>query len=118
MNIEIIKKSISFQQLQKIADSTYGSMVKGVVDVDLEIIALGGELHADAEASLLQSGSGQTNLWGFNIYLDRPKDQRIEYSSFINIRPHQNNLSLEIQSSELKSKIRKIIDYLVEGKDG
>lgn len=118
MDIKIVKEKISFQQLQKIADAIYGQMVKGVVDVELGIIALGGELHADAETILLQNGSKQENLWGFNIHLDKSDNEKIEYTSFINIRPHQNNRSLEVQSSELKSKIAKIIDSLVEGKDG
>jgi hypothetical protein len=118
MDINIIKKPISFQQLKKIAEDNHGNMVKGVVDIGLGIIALGGELHADAEALLLQNGSEQENLWGFNIYTNKPDDQRIEYHSFINIRPNQDNRSLEIQSQELKRKIKRIIDYLVEGKNG
>ena len=118
MNIEIIREPISFQQLEKIAKDSYGEMVKGVVDVDLGIIALGGELHADAEIVLLQNGSTQENIWGFNIHLNKPNSEKIEYTSFINIRPHQDNRSLEIQSSELKAKVRKIIDSLVEGRDG
>ena len=118
MNIKIIKKPVSFQQLQKIAEGSYGNMVKGVADIEAGIIALGGELHADSEAILLQNGSKQESLWGFNIYLDKPDNERIEYSSFINIRPNQNNRSLEVQSSELKSKIGKIIDSLVEKRNG
>lgn len=118
MNIKIIKELILLQQLKKIAEGNYGKMVRGIIDVNLEIIALGGELHADAEAILLQNGSEQKNLWGFNIYTDKPDNERIEYSSFINVRPNQNNRSLEIQSSELKSKIRKIIDSLVEKRNG
>ena len=116
MSIEIIKKRISFQKLKEIAEYNYGSMVKGVIDVHLKIIALGGELHADAEAILLQKGSQQKNLWGFNIYPDNPKNKKIEYTSLINIRPSQNNRSLKIRSVELKTKIRKIIDSLIEGK--
>ncbi len=115
MNIEIIKKRISSEILKKIAKNNYGDMVKGVVDIHLKIIALGGELHADAEAILLQDGSKQESLWGFNIYTDKPKDERIQYTSFINIRPSQSNRSLEIESIELKDKIQKVIDSLIEG---
>ena len=118
MDIEIIRKRISFQKLKEIAKDNYDHMIKGVIDVYLEIIALGGELHADAETILLQEGSEQQNIWGFNIYPDKSNDERIEYTSFINIRPSQNNLSLEIQSAELKTQIRKIIDSLIEGGHG
>ena len=118
MNIEIIRKKISSQELKEIAKDNYGNMIKGVVDIQLEIIALGGELHADAEAILLQKGSNQQHLWGVNIYLDKSNDERIEYTSFINIRPSQNKRSLEIKDIGLKAKIRKIIDSLIEGSNG
>ena len=118
MNIEIIKEPISFQKLKEIAEDNYGTMVKGVIDTHLGIIALGGELHADAEAILLQKGSQQQHLWGFNIYPDKPNNERTEYTSLINIKPSQNNRSLKIQSIELKTKIREIIDSLIEGKHG
>jgi len=44
-------------------------MVKAVVDVEEEIMALGGELHADGNAMLFQEGSKQENLW--DKYLSR-----------------------------------------------
>ncbi len=113
MIIKIIKNKISLQILKKLAGNNYGNMIKGVVDVELKIIALGGELHADAEAVLLQEGSQQKYLWGFNIYPDKLNDEKIQYSSFINIRPSQNNLALEIQSTELKEQIRQIIVSLI-----
>ena len=52
------------------AEERFGDMVKGVVDVDRRIMALGGELHADEEAVLLEHGSAQSALWGINLYPD------------------------------------------------
>ena len=118
MDIKIIKNKISRQTLKKIAGNNYGNMTKGVVDVQLEIVALGGELHADAEAVLIQAGSRQKYLWGFNIYPDKPNEERIEYTSFINIRPSQKNFALEIQNAELKIQIRRIIDSLIDDENG
>ena len=43
-------------------------MVKAVVDVERRILALGGELHSDEEAVLLDDGSSQSHLWGINLY--------------------------------------------------
>jgi hypothetical protein len=118
MNIEIVKEKISMEKLQELAKDSYGHMIKGVVDVHLKIIALGGELHADAEAVLLQRGSDQQHLWGFNIYPQKSSEERIEYTSFINIRPRQNNRSLEIKNRDLRAKIRSIVDDLIEGTHG
>jgi hypothetical protein len=118
MDIHIIKDRITFVRLNEIAEGNYGNMVKGVIDVQLKIIALGGELHADAEAVLIREGSQQEHLWGFNIYPDKSDDERIEYTSLINIRPSQKNLSLEVQNAELRAEIRQIIDSMIQGKNG
>ena len=114
MDIKIVKKRLSQRELEKIAKENYGEMAKGVADVKQKIIALGGELHADAEAMLLEHGSKQNDLWGFNIYTNRFHNDRIEYTSLINIRPSQNNRTIEIQDEKLKEQIKKIIDSLIE----
>ena len=114
MNIQIIKEKIDQSQLSRIINENFGDMVKGVIDLKQGIIALGGELHADAEALLLEEGSLQEDLWGFNIYADKPKPDRIVYSSFINIRPSQGNRSMEIKDQKLQAKIKEVIDHLIE----
>ena len=114
MAIRIIRKRMTQQELLQMAGEGFGDMVKGVVDVKQKILALGGELHADAEAVLLEEDSEQLDLWGFNIYPEKPKNERIEFSSFINIRPSQGNRSMEIKDEELKEQITKIIEGLIE----
>ena len=98
----------------KLAQKSYGEMIKGVVDVAREIMALGGELHADAQAALLQDGSRPEDIWGFNIYVAKPRRQRMDYTSFINVRPSAGNRSMEIQDHVLRKRIRMIVDSLVE----
>ncbi len=113
MDIKIIRKKISFQELKEIAALNYGDMVKGVADLREKIMALGGELHADAEAVLLDDGSLQNNLWGFNIYPDKPKNEWIEFTSLINIRPSQGNRSIMITDPQIQQQIKNIIDSLI-----
>ena len=113
MKIHLIEKPISSETLNLFAKENYETMVKGVVDLEKKVLALGGELHADAESYLLERGSAQADLWGFNLHIDKEKDQRIEYSSFINIRPGQGNRSLMVESPELRDEIRAVIDGLV-----
>ena len=110
--IEIIKEKIDKEYLKKFLDNPFKEMIKFVVDIEKEIIALGGELHSDAEETLVESGSDNRNLWGGNLYPFRKNDQ-IEYTSLINIRPSQNNPSMEIQSQEIKIKVDQIIDKLI-----
>ncbi len=116
MPIEIIRKKVSLAKVGELAKSSYGDMVKGVVDLRRKVIALGGELHADAEALLLQDGARQDDLWGFNLFPDRPKEEWIQYTSFINIRPAHGNRSQEIQDEKLKKAIREIIEALIDAK--
>ena len=114
MEIKILKTKISTKELKKIAEENYGEMTKGVVDLKQKVIALGGELHADAEALLLKKGSKQADLWGFNIYPAKSKSERIEYTSLINIRPKLGNRSIEIKDEVLRRQVRELVDLLVE----
>lgn len=114
MNIKIIREKISKQELEELAKEFYLEMVKGVADLDQDIIALGGEWHMDANEVLIKNGSTQENLWGFNIYLGKSKDDRLEYNSLINIRPKKANNSMEIENEEIRNKILKIVNNLIE----
>lgn len=71
-------------------------MVKYVVDVRRGFAAVGGELHADAEALLLENGSRQADLWGANYYPGLGEEQCIEYTSLINISPARGNRGMEM----------------------
>lgn len=113
MNIKIIKDSISKNELAEIAKNQFGDLVKAVVDIEKEVIAIGGELHADEEALLLEQGSEQKNLWGINLYAAKPRDEWVEFDSMINIRPSQRNNSRGVESLETQRKIRDIISKLI-----
>lgn len=95
------------------AEESYGDMVKAVADIGQGILAIGGEMHADAEQLLLEQGSRQSDLWGFNIYPEVKGDDFLEYVSFINIRPKQNNRSQEISSSEVREKIKELVSKII-----
>jgi len=110
MNIKIVTNGITQAEVKKLAEESYGDMVKAVADINLDILAIGGEMHADAERLLLERGSRQDDLWGFNIYPELERDQMLEYVSFINIRPKLGNRSQEIASEKIRAKIKKIAD--------
>lgn len=96
------------------SEKSFGDLVKAVVDVEKEIMAVDAELHSDQEGLLLEQGSEQKNLWGINIYPDSMGDEDwIEFDSMINIRPSHGNKSRGIDSPELQNKILKIVNKLV-----
>ena len=112
MNPEIIKEKISKKELEKHLD-VFGEMIKVVVDIEREIMTIGGSLHADGEKFLLENGSKQDNIWGANLYPDAKDKDKIIYESLINIRPNQNNRAMEVQDVIIRRKIEKIINKLL-----
>lgn len=91
------------------AQALFGDMVKGVVDVEREIVALDAELHADLEALLMEDGSKQNDLWGVNLYPELPGEAFLEFDSMINVRPSQGNRSRGVDDPNVRNKITKIV---------
>ena len=100
-------------ELRRLVDLFFEDMVKYVVDVERGIVAVGGEMHADAEQALLDDGSRQADLWGANYYPGRGREECIEYTSLINIRPAQGNRSMEIQDPAVRERVRQLTMSLV-----
>ena len=113
MEIKIVRDTFSRDELTEIAKGQFGDMVKAVVDVEHRIIAIGGELHSDEEAVLLDQGSAQRYLWGINLYPGKPPDQWIEFDSMINVRPSGGNRSRYVESPEIREAINKIVNQLI-----
>ena len=111
--IEIIREPVSREQWEAHAKEGHGDFVKIVVDLERGILGLGGELHADAEQVLLDDGSAQQNLWGANVYVGRPMENRLEYTSLINIRPRAGNRSTVIQDEHVQKQLKTIVDCLL-----
>lgn len=89
----------------------FGGLVKGVVDIKKNILIVDAALHADEEQKLLEQGSDQNNLWGINLYPEfYGTDDFIEFDSMINVRPSMHNLSRSVESEEIKTKIRTLVN--------
>lgn len=112
-DIVIIGEPISAERLADLAAECFGDMVKAVVDINRRLLALGGELHSDEEASLLEQGSAQADLWGINIYPEKPKSEWLEFDSMINIRPRIGNRSRGVEDAGTRQMICEIVDSLI-----
>jgi hypothetical protein len=95
-------------ELRRLVELFFDDMVKYVVDVGRGVVAVGGEMHADAEQVLLDDGARQADLWGANYYPGRGREECIEYTSLINIRPAQGNRSMEIQDPAVRERVREL----------
>jgi uncharacterized protein DUF5674 len=100
-------------ELRRLVDLFFEDMVKCVVDVERGVVAVGGEMHADAEQALLEDGSRQRDLWGANYYPGRGREDCIEYTALINIRPAQGNRSMEIQDPTVRERVRQLTSALI-----
>lgn len=118
VDILILRARISGEALAQLVETYFSDMVEYVVDVERGIIAVGGELHADAEEALLQAGSRQNDLWGANYYPGRGRDECIEFTSLINIRPSQGNRGMEIRDPALRERIQAVTFALIGEGEG
>ena len=107
--MKIVRDVLTLDEFKQMASAMFENMVKVVVDVERELMALDAELHSDLEALLLQDGSKQKDLWGVNLYPDMQGDEFIEFDSMINMRPSQDNRSRGVDNKETRKKITEIV---------
>lgn len=113
MQIIHSQNQIHLDELREMAAAMFGDMVKAVVDVGREIMAVDAELHADEEALLIEKGSDQNDLWGINLYPELEGEDFVEFSSMINLRPSQGNRSRGVENPAIRDRILKIVNSLV-----
>jgi len=113
--MKILDQTISVEELKKMSEKMFGGIVKAVVDVEKEIIAVDAPLHADLEQLLLEEQeSKQENLWGINFHPENLGDDTfIEFDSMINLRPSWGNKSRGVDDPKMQEKIRIIVNKLV-----
>jgi hypothetical protein len=107
--MHIITTTLPLNDLKKMAADMFGDMVKAVVDIDRELMAVDAELHADLESRLLEDGSQQKHLWGINLYPEVSGDECVEFDSMINVRPSQGNRSRGVENEAIRKKIIQIV---------
>lgn len=86
----------------------FDSYIKTVIDVEKKICSAGMDRHFEGEQILLEQGSSQSNIWGGGL---DPDSKVIDYNSFINIRPNDNNPSNDILSVDLRNKYEELTKY-------
>ena len=94
----IVKGKIKKEELRS-------PFVKAVADAKKELLAFDCDLHIDCADELIRNGSKANDLWGINIC----PDGHIDFISLINIRPADNNRSMEIQNLEIRKRIENIV---------
>lgn len=109
----VIKDETSLSKIKELSQESFGNLVKAVVDLEKKILVVGGELHSDMEAVLLEMGSKQKNLWGINIYPEANEEDFIEFDSMINIRPSMGNRTRGVEDPLIREQILEIVKHLI-----
>lgn len=109
--IHLIYSRVTFEEMRDMLE-VFGDFIKLAVDVERNILAGGGKLHADCEAVLLESGSQQDNVWGADW---NPFTQELRYEALMNIRPRMGNRSMVIQDPVLRERVAKVVSDLLRG---
>lgn len=112
--MRVVTERIDNNELAEMSRNFFGNFVKAVVDIEKGIMAIDGELHADEESLLIESGSAQKDLWGINIYPEIEGSDRIEFDSMINLKPVLGNRSRSIENPSVREKIVNIVNKLVK----
>lgn len=106
---------IEIPELKEMSKKMYGSIVKVVVDIEKEIMAVDAPMHSDLEEFLInQEDSHHWELWGINILPEIQGEGFIKFDSLINIKPGFDNRTMGIENNEIKNKIKKIVNNFIK----
>jgi len=103
--MKYIKNVLSKEEIENLKNE-YGDYVKITVDLGLEQLVVGCELHADGEKILLEKGAKKNNIWGGGINFIT---KEIDATAVLNLRPNLNNNSLEIIDPERRNNFFSIV---------
>src|SRR3989338_7210684 len=113
--MKIVKDKIKISELQDMAKKMHGELVKVMVDIEKEIIAIDAPMHSDLfELLVSEENSESQNLWGINIHPSKEGEDFIEFDSMMNLKPGLGNKSRYVEDSAVREKIVNIIDLLTK----
>lgn len=108
--ILILDKKISLEQFEQ-AREAYSDYIKTVIDIEKNILAVGGEYNIDCEDVLIKNGSNPENLYGGGY---RISTKEIEYMAMSNYKPSMGRTTYEIMDNSIRDKLKKLTEeYLI-----
>ena len=82
--------------------------IKTVIDVERKVCSAGMNRHFEGEILLLDARSSQSDIWGGGIDIETIE---IDFNSFINIRPRDNNRGERIENLEVQDVYRTLTEF-------
>jgi len=94
------------------AREVYNDYIKTVIDIEKDILAVGGEYHIDCEEVLIQSGSRLENLFGGGY---RVSTKEVEFMALSNYKPALGKVTYEIMDLDIRKKLTELTEkYLMQ----
>ena len=108
--MEIVKDKISIQKLKEMAEKMFGNLIKAMVDIEKEIMAVDAPMHADLLELLIEKENSEPkNLWGINLYHEKTGEDFIEFDSIMNLKPDLGNRTRGVENENVRKKIIEIV---------
>ena len=112
--MKIVKDKITTLELKEMAKKMHDNLVKAMIDVEKEIMAVDAGLHADLMELLIeQENSESKSIWGINIFPDKGGEDLIEFDSMMNIKPAFGNRTRGVDDENIRKKITDIVNKLI-----
>jgi hypothetical protein len=100
-------KPYTLEQIEQLREQ-FEVYIKTVIDLEKKVCVAGMDRHFEGEQLLLDQGSRQRDIWGGGIDLETGE---IDFNSFINIRPVDNNPKNELLDPQLRQKYKVLTEY-------
>lgn len=104
--IIISSKPFVLEEIEQLKEQ-FEVYIKTVIDIERKVCSAGMDRHFEGEKELIKQGSKQSDIWGGGIDLET---KEIDFNSFINIRPKDNNTKNDIQSEKIKAKYKALTE--------
>ena len=106
----ILDRKITPEEFKK-AREVYEDYIKTVIDVERNVIAIGGEYHIDCEEVLIKKGSKFGNLYGGGY---RISTKEVEYMAMSNFKPALGKMTYEITDENIRKALHKLTKDFLE----
>ena len=111
--MKIVKDKIGIAELKEMSKKMFGGLIKAMVDIEKEIMAVDAPMHADLLEFLIEKENSEPkNLWGINIYSEKSGNDFIEFDSIMNLKPDLGNKTRGVESEEIKKRVKQLKDIL------
>ena len=102
----ILDRKVTSEEFEQ-AREVYDDYIKTVMDIEKDILAVGGEYHIDCEEVLIKSGSKLENLFGGGY---RTSTREVEYMAMSNFKPNMGKVTYEIMDENVRKKLKELTE--------